>query len=54
MKTPNRIFAEDNKDFRACCVEAGLKEITVRQASKFRMRKGLAYKAFKKGVRADG
>jgi hypothetical protein len=48
---PNRAFAAENADFRACC-GAALTEPTVRQASRFRLRKGLAYAQFKRGVRS--
>ncbi len=48
---PNLKFSRENEDFRACCISAKV-DITKRQASKFRMRKGRAYLEFKRGVRA--
>ena len=38
----NSEFAQKNEYFKKCCKRAGI-EPTVRQASKFRNRKGLAY-----------
>jgi len=39
----NRHFAKHNEQFRAACERAGV-EPTKRQASKWRMKRGLAYK----------
>lgn len=44
----NKMFAASDENFRACCAEAGV-EPTARQASKFRSRKGQAWKAHKSG-----
>lgn len=40
----NVTFAKTNKSFKKACQLAGL-PLTKRQASKFRMKKGLAYKS---------
>ncbi len=40
----NRMFARDNEKFKAACDKAGV-EPTGRQASKYRNKKGRAYKA---------
>jgi len=45
-KETNRSVAANNKLFKLACESAGIKP-TKRQASKFRMGKGLAYKASK-------
>lgn len=42
----NKKFAEKDKGFREACEKAGV-EPTTRQASKFRNKKGSAYKASK-------
>ena len=39
----NKEFADKNKEFRDACARAGV-EPTRRQASKWRMKKGLAWK----------
>jgi hypothetical protein len=39
----NRVFAAENKAFRAACSEAGV-EPTKRQASKYRNKLGVAYR----------
>jgi hypothetical protein len=39
----NREFAEKDKEFRNLCENSGVKP-TTRQASKFRNKRGLAYK----------
>lgn len=44
----NKMFAANDENFRACCAEVGV-EATARQASKFRNRKGSAWKAHKAG-----
>ena len=43
MRTTNKEFAETNKIFKDMCVKAGV-NATIRQASKFRNKKGSAYK----------
>ena len=42
-KVTNKMFAKDDSFFNKACGVAGVKS-TTRQASKFRMSKGLAYK----------
>lgn len=42
-KVTNREFAQKNKEFIEICVNAGV-EPTSRQASKYRNKKGLAFK----------
>ena len=39
----NSRFAKDNETFKRACIAANVKA-TTRQASKFRMKKGIAYK----------
>jgi hypothetical protein len=45
-EVPNKVFALKDGGFRAACEAAGV-EPTARQASKWRMGKGSAYKANK-------
>lgn len=40
----NKHFAEKNEEFRAACVEAKI-DPTTRQASKWRLKKGKAFKS---------
>lgn len=47
-KLNNREFAKQDQAFKACCEMAKI-EPTVRQASKFRNRKGAAYKILRGG-----
>ena len=42
----NREFAKQDTTFKACCEKAKI-EPTVRQASKFRAKKGAAYRVLK-------
>ena len=44
----NREFAKQDQAFKACCEMAKV-EPTVRQASKFRAKKGAAYRVLKGG-----
>jgi hypothetical protein len=44
----NKEFSEKDEHFKKCCENAEVKA-TARQASKFRMGKGLAYKNRKRG-----
>jgi len=44
----NREFAKQDQTFKMCCEKAKV-EPTVRQASKFRNRKGAAYRVLKGG-----
>ena len=44
----NAKFAETDANFHACCIKAGV-DATARQASKFRNRKGSAWKYNTKG-----
>lgn len=44
----NKMYAANDDNFRACCAEVGV-EPTPRQASKFRARKGSAWKAHTAG-----
>lgn len=43
-KPTNKIFAKNNTKFQADCNKAGV-DATARQASKYRNKKGRAYKA---------
>lgn len=43
----NREFSEKNKNFREACEKVGLQP-TIRQASKYRRRKGKVYKNFRR------
>ena len=45
-KTTNKEFAAEDGNFRAACAKVGV-EPTTRQASKFRNRKGIAWKGGK-------
>ena len=47
-KMTNREFAKQDQTFKMCCEKAGV-DPTVRQASKFRAKKGAAYKVLKGG-----
>ena len=42
VRMTNRQFSEKDQNFKNACVKAGVAP-TVRQASKFRMKQGLAY-----------
>ena len=42
-KPTNKVFAKESTAFQNACEKAGV-EPTARQASKYRMKKGIAYK----------
>jgi len=44
QKPTNKAFAKEDTTFQAACEQAGVQP-TARQASKYRMKRGAAYKA---------
>ena len=49
-RAANKWFSQNDQQFIVCCADAGIKP-TARQASKFRNKKGKAYKQVGKGLK---